>query len=93
MMQQQQQQQQIIITPTANDVLCGRGKSYNNHSGNIQFISIVKDHVQTYMNLSSRFEKTLLVRNLVHTLTNHHQQQQPHQRPHQRQHQHHHGIH
>jgi hypothetical protein len=70
MQQQQQQQQQIIITPTANDVLCGRGKSYNNHSGNIQFISIVKDHVQTYMNLSSRFEKTLLVRNLVHKLTN-----------------------
>ncbi|OEU08632.1 hypothetical protein FRACYDRAFT_249526 [Fragilariopsis cylindrus CCMP1102] len=49
--------------PTANDVLCGRGKSCNNHSGNIQFISIVKDHVQTYMNLSSRFEKTLLKSN------------------------------
>ena len=71
MQQQQQQQQQPIITmPTANDVLCGRGKSCNNHSGNIQFISIVKDHVQTYMNLSSRFEKTLLVRNLVHQLMN-----------------------
>ena len=71
MMEQQQQQQQPIITmPTANDVLCGRGKSCNNHSGNIQFISIVKDHVQTYMNLSSRFEKTLLVRNLVHQFRN-----------------------
>ena len=66
----QQQQQPIITMPTANDVLCGRGKSCNNHSGNIQFISIVKDHVQTYMNLSSRFEKTLLVRNLVHQLRN-----------------------
>ena len=70
MMQQQQQQQPIITIPTANDVLCGRGKSCNNHSGNIQFISIVKDHVQTYMNLSSRFEKTLLVRNLVDKIKN-----------------------
>jgi hypothetical protein len=70
MMQQQQQQHPIITMPTANDVLCGRGKSCNNHSGNIQFISIVKEHVQTYMNLSSRFEKTLLVRNLVHQFRN-----------------------
>jgi thiol:disulfide interchange protein len=71
MQQQQKQKQQPIITmPTATDVLCGRGKSCNNHNGNIQFITIVKDHVQTYMNLSSRFEKTLLVRNLVHQLRN-----------------------
>lgn len=37
-----------ITVPNANDILCGRGKTINAHTGNIQFLSIIKNMKGNY---------------------------------------------
>ena len=69
--QQQQQQQQIIIpsvvieTPEPSDVLFGRGRPYQAHSGNVRLHKIVDRHKYRYSQ-SRRFDKLAIVDQIVY---------------------------
>lgn len=53
----------IIIRP--NDVLCGRGKTSFNHSGNRRFRHIISQSIDEYRAASSKWEKSLVAARLV----------------------------
>lgn len=53
----------IIIRP--NDVLCGRGKTSFNHSGNRRFRHIISQSIDEYRAATSKWEKSLVAARLV----------------------------
>jgi len=61
-------------TPTPNhsvqrtDVLCGRGKAYNNHEGNINFVNMIKSNVQRYIDAPTRIYRSLIVIELTEAI-------------------------
>lgn len=63
------QQTDIVTTPCSNDVLCGRGKSVNNHPGNVQFQSLVKSVKLQYVH-SQKSEKPKYANYIVHNIRN-----------------------
>jgi len=54
----------MVHEPTSLDVLCGRGRPFQNHSGNIRMRSIIKSHRNRYIN-SPHQEKFAIVIELV----------------------------
>lgn len=55
-----------IATPTAYDVLCGRGKGVNNHEGNIRFRDVVRLFTDKYHeNATSKVQKSRITTAIV----------------------------
>ena len=48
-----------IYVPTCHDVLLGRGKPFQNHSGNLQMVKLIEARHHAYMQ-ANRFQKTCL---------------------------------
>jgi hypothetical protein len=44
-----------------NDVLCGRGKAFSNHEGNINFINMIKSNVQSYIDSPTPLSRSLFI--------------------------------
>jgi hypothetical protein len=58
-----------IVSPHANDVLCGRGGGSNNHPGNESFRELVNEVKFPYVNCPKR-EKPLIARRIVEAVRN-----------------------
>lgn len=56
------------IHPTEIDILCGRGKTYAHHPGNIVFNKAVEDNLQNYLLKTKRTDKSIVVAELVNLL-------------------------
>jgi hypothetical protein len=57
----------VIVEPGEKDIVFGRGKKYQDHSGNLQMRSFIYQYKEKYHSLK-RFHKQNLVENLYHTL-------------------------
>lgn len=58
-----------ILTPTASDVLCGRGDTINNHEGNLRFRELVNDNKHVYLaETSKRIDKAHITANIVQVI-------------------------
>ena len=56
----------------AMDIVCGRGKGYDNFPGNIEFRRIVKEHAATYTaKRTTRTEKSIIIRIIAKELLVH----------------------
>lgn len=54
------------ITPSTNDILLGRGKTYHNHRGNQRFRAIIAVHIPKYADAqTTRKQKTRIVQSIV----------------------------
>lgn len=62
------QSQTVATQPTEQDILCGRGRSYIKHPGNVKFSILVRSNVQRYTEASSRMKKGIVVASLVDQL-------------------------
>ena len=51
--------------PTANDVLCGKGKQCFNHPGNRRFRAVVNANLQRYQAAPNKLDKTAIVNKIV----------------------------
>ena len=51
--------------PTNLDIVCGRGKGYLKHEGNIRFSTVIQANLQRYARAPRRFDKSLLVVSIV----------------------------
>lgn len=51
--------------PSDNDILCGRGKIYSRHPGNIIFSETVLNSLQLYMNAHNRIARGAVVASIV----------------------------
>jgi len=49
---------------TQDDILCGRGKSYQNNRGNIKFLTLIKSSTQTYLDGKTSIDKSAVVTTL-----------------------------
>lgn len=58
----------IIQHPAPNDVLCGRGKPYQDFPGNIRLGSIVDEHVPRYLETRERLNKTKIATGIVNLM-------------------------
>jgi len=72
-MEQRRQRQPItdIQNPHKNDVLCGRGRMYQNHPGNAFFREMVKEHVKNWATCSPANKKKIpeMIVNAIQNLT------------------------
>jgi hypothetical protein len=59
---------ETAITPTANDVLFGRGMYTQRHSGNIKFRAVLEKNLSFYVNAANDIEKIILVDTLCNQL-------------------------
>jgi hypothetical protein len=55
----------IDYEPTDNDIISGRGRSFNNHQGNTFFIEILKSNLQQYIDAPKRMYKSIVIDNLL----------------------------
>jgi len=55
----------IIKSPAPNDVLLGRGRPYQNFSGNHRFLELVDVYMERYLKCSSQFETSCLILDVV----------------------------
>lgn len=53
------------IRPTDMDVLCGRGKAFSKHPGNVKFAATIQSNLQKYRDAPRRIDRSLLVASLV----------------------------
>jgi hypothetical protein len=54
--------------PTHLDVVCGRGKTSRGHKGNINFIRVIKNNLNSYLKIRSREGKSELIRSIVESI-------------------------
>jgi len=54
--------------PTHLDVVCGRGKTSRGHEGNINFIRVIKNNLNSYVKIRSREGKSELIRSIVESI-------------------------
>lgn len=54
--------------PSNKDILCGRGKLYSKHAGNIRYAEAINESLQQYKNAPKRVSKSAVVSSLVHRL-------------------------
>jgi hypothetical protein len=57
-----------IIVPGELDIILGRGRSYQNYKGNLRYRHIVESHRQQYEMLSTKKEKTQLIKDVVEAI-------------------------
>lgn len=53
------------IQPAAIDILCGRGKAYANHPGNVRFTQIIQSNLEQYESASKRIDRSIVLASLV----------------------------
>ena len=53
------------LSPTNNDVLCGRGKTHFFHEGNAKFREVVGKHLEDYLNAPTRPQKSQIVKDIA----------------------------
>jgi hypothetical protein len=58
----------VILHPSPLDVLCGRGRPYQDFPGNIRVGLIVDEHVPTYLKTKARHAKTIIAHGIVRTV-------------------------
>ena len=58
----------IDYEPTEHDILSGRGRTLNNHTGNMQFIEVIKSNLQQYMDAPRRMHKSFVIEQIVATM-------------------------
>lgn len=58
----------FILYPTSTDVLIGRGKPYQEYSGNVRLSSIATNYIDEYRLLDDKMDKTLLSMKIVQDL-------------------------
>jgi hypothetical protein len=56
---------QTVVVPSRYDVLLGRGKFFQEHTGNLRYRDVVENHRERYEK-ASKAEKTLVAKELVH---------------------------
>jgi hypothetical protein len=61
-------EQRMIVTPSENDVLCGRGKYSFHHNGNKQFRVLIAEHVENYRMAGTKKLKMGVVSMVVDTV-------------------------
>ena len=59
----------ILQTLTSKDILCGRGKGFWKHAGNLSFTQFVKDNLCGYLQAKTRKEKSKVISDLLATLS------------------------
>lgn len=47
--------------PTENDIICGRGRAFVNHPGNVKFSQLIKSNVQRYIDETTAVQRGRLV--------------------------------
>ena len=58
-----------IIDPNENDVLCGRGKCFNHHAGNMQFRNMIHSKKKEYLASSTQnYTKAHIATGIVHEI-------------------------
>lgn len=55
----------LIASPAKYDILCGKDKTYNKHTGNGIFRDLIVDYVATYNQASSKQDKMKLTKEIV----------------------------
>ena len=55
----------VILHPSHIDVLCGRGKPYQDFPGNLRVGAIVDEHVSVYLETQERLAKTMIAIGIV----------------------------
>lgn len=56
------------FVPGPNDVICARGKTVWNHVGNKRFRAIVDKYCDQYKNVSSKYERSIIVTEIVNAV-------------------------
>ena len=59
---------QAFVTPSANDVLCGRGRISFQHEGNRKFRFLIASHLSEYTQARTKKQKIDLVRSIAQTI-------------------------
>ena len=60
--------EKIIDCPNNSDILCGRGRNYLSHPGNVMFRNFIQSNLQMHANIKSRKEMTQWTWDLFRTL-------------------------
>jgi hypothetical protein len=47
------------------DVICGRGSTCYDHIGNVRFRQLVQDHLTSYMNATTKHDKTAIIQTII----------------------------
>ena len=63
--EEREKQTGVILYPSPMDVLCGRGRPYQDFPGNIRVSEMVDEQVPTYLKASERTAKTLIAIGIV----------------------------
>lgn len=53
------------IQPTDIDILCGRGKAFANHPGNIKFTQTIESNLQKYRDTPKRIQRSVILAGIV----------------------------
>lgn len=59
-----------FVQPTERDVLCGRGRHYFNHAGNMSLRSLIQQNMGDYLSCKRKSEKTRIIRCVMHAVLN-----------------------
>ncbi|KAL3916514.1 MAG: hypothetical protein SGARI_007941 [Bacillariaceae sp.] len=59
-----------VIVPGAFDILLGRGKSFQNHKGNLRYRQIIESFREQYESMGAKREKTKLIKDVVQVIFN-----------------------
>ncbi len=59
----EQREETIRVTDT--DILCGRGKAYANHPGNLKFAHKIQSNLQRYRDAAKRIDRTIVLATMV----------------------------
>ena len=55
----------IPVRPSSTDILCGRGRSFANHPGNLKFNQIIQANLKKYKDAPKRIDRSILLGSLV----------------------------
>ncbi|CAB9509112.1 Nitrilase family, member 2 [Seminavis robusta] len=56
------------FVPGPYDCICARGKTVKKHPGNLRFLKIVDEYLQKYSTAGSKFEKSLIVSEIIESV-------------------------
>jgi len=66
--QEREQQTGVIMYPSPLDVLCGRGRPYQDFVGNVRVSQLVDEHVPLYLRTQERLKKTTIASGIVKSI-------------------------
>jgi hypothetical protein len=62
----------LIDTPSTNDVLCGKDKTYQLHPGNRLYRRLIEEVAALYSTIATKQDKMSMTQNIVHTMMHAH---------------------